>query len=97
MSQAVLATERFLTAPIVGLQCRWSLLPAEVDCPLKHPTRTENTTMMPTTPTKDEDFEDGWDNPEPSLSMPGKLGPNQVELAKAVRTHSCFAFPAPDL
>jgi hypothetical protein len=53
--------------------------------------------MTLTTPNEDEDFDDGWDDPELSLSMLGKLGPDQVELAKAVRTHSCFAFPAPDL
>ncbi|KAI0302029.1 hypothetical protein BC826DRAFT_986712 [Russula brevipes] len=33
---------------------------------------------------EDEDFDDGWDDPELGLSMPGKLGPDQVELAKAI-------------
>jgi hypothetical protein len=52
---------------------------------------------FPSDDADDEDFDDGWDDPELGLSMPGKLGPDQVELAKAVRAHSRFAFLAPDL
>ena len=33
----------------------------------------------------DEDFDDGWDDPDLGLIAPGKLSPEQVELAKTVR------------
>jgi len=40
----------------------------------------------------DEDFDDGWDDPDLGLIMPGKLSPEQVELAKTVRIR-CSHFP----
>jgi len=36
----------------------------------------------------DDEFDDGWDDPELGLTVPGKLSPEQVELAKNVGTHS---------
>ena len=36
----------------------------------------------------DDFFDDGWDDPELGLTVPGKLSPEQVELAKKVRPHS---------
>jgi hypothetical protein len=36
----------------------------------------------------DDFFDDGWDDPELGLIVPGKLSPEQVELAKKVRPHS---------
>ena len=43
----------------------------------------------------DDDFDDGWDDPELGLALPGKLSPEQVELAKNVRTRSPYS-PRPD-
>ena len=37
----------------------------------------------------DGDFDDGWDDPELGFTMPGKLSPEQVELAKTVRIRVC--------
>jgi hypothetical protein len=37
-------------------------------------------------------FDDGWDDPDLGLTMPGKLSPEQVELAKTVRIR-CSHFP----
>ena len=38
----------------------------------------------------DDFFDDGWDDPELGLTVPGKLSPEQVELAKKVRPHSSY-------
>ena len=43
----------------------------------------------------DNDFDDGWDDPELGLALPGKLSPEQVELAKIVRTRSPYS-PRPN-
>lgn len=41
----------------------------------------------------DNDFDDGWDDPELGFTMSGKLSPEQVELAKTVRAHSSHLPP----
>ena len=46
----------------------------------------------------DDDFDDGWDDPELGFTMPGKLSPEQVELAKTVRIRRLhFPHLTPDL
>jgi hypothetical protein len=45
----------------------------------------------------DDDFDDGWDDPDLGLTVPGKQSPEQVELAKTVRIRrSHFLHPASD-
>ena len=47
---------------------------------------------------EDDGFDDGWDDPEPGFTIPGKLSPVQVELAKTVRIRrSHFPHLTPDL
>ena len=46
----------------------------------------------------DDDFDDGWDDSELGFTMPGKLSPEQVELAKTVRIRRLhFPHLTPDL
>ena len=48
-------------------------------------------------PDSEDDGDDGWDDPDLGLIVPGKLSPEQVELAKTVRIrYSHFPLPASD-
>jgi hypothetical protein len=54
-------------------------------------------TSLPDSEGDGDDFDDGWDDPDLGLIVPGKLSPEQAELAKAVRIrYSHFPLPTSD-
>ena len=71
---------------LIAVRKRWQEQHSEI---IADAAATLETEASPSDGDDDDDFDDGWEDPELGFTMPGKLSPEQVELAKTVRIRVC--------